>query len=458
MRTWPDPNDAMIHQHLRQLKLRPSSYRTYHPMLVEFQQFVVQNSPQPGVSRELFESWLRHRAGFSPAHTIIQRVWPINRFLDWLVANRLLASNPLAEIGKNLGTRDAAQIVRALLSPDSVTALEALRPPPRFASHLGPAMQNHVTLMRSLGLRYRTQELQLLRFDRFLQKRVDLVQLPITSLVLEWGNEDSRPQHLVECVQTGRIVAKAMRRTDPDVVIPRFDHHLFRQARQQQRRPYIYSEEEVLLLLKTALSFPSPSTPLRPLILHTMLILAYCLGLRIGEIVRLTVGDIHLDDQTVEIRETKFFKSRRLPVTSTVMATMREYLEARDRGGAPAEQSAPLFWQWKTSGQYRYPTVGALLVQVIRRAGLKPVPGCVGPRIHDLRHSFVVHRIMAWYREGINPQMRLPFLSTYLGHRDLDSTLVYVTITQELLQQAGDRFRSFGARALEVTVGGDPCK
>lgn len=427
-------------------------------MLVEFQQFVVQNSPQPGVSRELLESWLRHRAVFSPAHTIIHRIWPINRFLDWLVANRLLASNPLAEIGKNLGTRDAAQIIRALLKPDSVTALEALRPTPRFASHLGPVMQNHVALMRSLGLRYRTQELQLLRFDRFLQKRVDLVQQPITSLVLEWCKEDSRPQHLFECVQTGRIVAKAMQRTDPDVVIQRFDHHLFRQARQQQRQPYIYSEKEVLLLLKTALSFPSPSTPLRPLILHTMLILAYCLGLRIGEIVRLTVGDIHLDDQTVEIRETKFFKSRRLPVTATVMAAMREYMEARDRSGAPGEQSAPLFWQWKTSGQYRYATVGALLVQVIRRAGLKPFPGCVGPRIHDLRHSFVVHRIVAWYREGINPQTRLPFLCTYLGHRDLDSTLVYVTITQELLQQAGDRFRSFGARAIEETVGGDPCK
>ena len=108
--------------------------------------------------------------------------------------------------------------------------------------------------------------------------------------------------------------------------------------------------------------------------------------------------------------------------------------------------------------EYRYHTIRALLVQVIRRAGLKPDPGVVGPRIHDLRHSFVVSRILAWYREGVNPQERLPYLVTYLGHKDIHSTLVYITITKELLQHASDRFRSFGARALQAGTGGNTCK
>jgi integrase len=188
-----------------------------------------------------------------------------------------------------------------------------------------------------------------------------------------------------------------------------------------------------------------------------MIVLAYCVGLRFGEIVRLTLGDIDLAGQTIEIRETKFFKSRRLPVTDTVKKALAEYLKERRMGGAPAESSAPLFWYARSAREYRYPTIHALLVQVIRRAGLKPDPGTVGPRIHDLRHSFVVHRILAWYREGINPQERLPYLVTYLGHKDLHSTLVYITITQELLQHASDRFRAFGVRAIQGGKGGHRC-
>lgn len=94
-----------------------------------------------------------------------------------------------------------------------------------------------------------------------------------------------------------------------------------------------------------------------------------------------------------------------------------------------------------------------LLVRVLRRAGMKPESGRVGPRIHDLRHAFVVNRMLTWYREGINPQTRLPYLATYLGHKDINSTLVYLTITQELLQQASERFRAFGARNLHAVEG-----
>ena len=90
------------------------------------------------------------------------------------------------------------------------------------------------------------------------------------------------------------------------------------------------------------------------------------------------------------------------------------------------------------------------LVEVLRRAGTKPPKGKVGPRLHDLRHTFVVHRILQWYREGVDPQERLPFLATYLGHRDVNSTLVYITVTQELLHEASERFRVVGAPCLNA--------
>ena len=87
---------------------------------------------------------------------------------------------------------------------------------------------------------------------------------------------------------------------------------------------------------------------------------------------------------------------------------------------------------------------------------IKPPKGKTGLRIHDLRHSMVVNRILECYLTGINPQDKLPFLATYLGHRDIHSTLVYITVTQDLLQQANERFRAFGAHFLHVPEGATP--
>ena len=220
------------------------------------------------------------------------------------------------------------------------------------------------------------------------------------------------------------------------------------------RHPYIYSEDEVRRLLETAWRFPSPHSPLRPQMLYTMLVLAYCAGLRLGEIVRLNVGDVHLGDETIEIRDSKFFKSRRLPLAPSVMSALRDYLDARKRASAPDVPSSGLFWHQRASGRYSHVMTGKLLVRVLRLSGLKPAQGRAGPRIHDLRHAFVVNRMLAWYREGANPQSRLPYLATYLGHKDINSTLVYLTITQELLQQAGERFRASASAVLGSLTGG----
>jgi integrase/recombinase XerD len=458
MTTWPDQPGAITHQYIQQLRLRPSSVRTYRPMLEQFQDYVVAHFPERHVSRQMLESWLRHRASFSSADTILQRIRPIDHFLDWLANRQLISSNPLEDLRRELGTRNTAHIIRALLRPDSDDALRALRPAPRFASHLGPLMRSHVLLMRSLGLRYITQERQLLRFDRFLQERPDLAGQAIPMLTQEWGKKNPVAQHRVECAQVGRMVARAMQRVTGAVAVPVLDQRLNQQMRRSQRRPHIYSEAEICCLLRAARSFPAPATPIRPLMLYTILVLAYCMGLRIGEIVRLTVGDLNLEAQTIEIRETKFFKSRRLPFTHSVAAALRTYLEARRREDAPADSLAPLFWCRSVGRAYGYVTIRALLLQVIRKAGLKPWPGRVGPRIHDLRHSFVVNRMLAWYREGVNAQARLPYLATYLGHKDIHSTLVYITVTEELMQQAAERFRSYGAHLLHSAVGGGACQ
>jgi integrase/recombinase XerD len=457
MNTGHNSDGAVVRRYVLQRRLaNVGTRRVYCRILDEFQCFVVQQSPAQPVTRQIIDRWLRDRSSVWSFRRLTHHACLVDRFLDWLVSEGLLASNPLSQLRQEYGQSDTAPIVRALLDADPNSALEALRPRPLFASFLGPQMRDHVALMQAMGHRYIKSAANLLRFDRFLQNHPELADQPIGVLVQRWTGDCPTAQRASQCLSTGRSLAKALRRSDPSVAIPAMDPLLTRRMREQYRRPYIFTEQEVRRLLDAALCLPSPHAPLRPLSAYTMLALAYCAGLRVGEIARLTVGDIDIVDQTLEIRETKFFKQRRVPLAPSVMVALNDYLDARRRAGAPTQASVGLFWHQQSACQYAYSTIGALLTRVFRSAGLKPQTGAVGPRIHDLRHAFVANRIQTWYREGVNPQSRLPYLATYLGHKDINSTLVYLTITQESLQQASDRFHAFAAQALQTSIGVKP--
>jgi integrase len=343
--------------------------------------------------------------------------------------------------------------VRALLALDPNQALEALRQFPPFNSVLGEMMRNHIASMQARGYRYQTQARWFWRFDRFLQAHPELGGEPVSVMLQRWAATRSTANHAAECENVARALAKAQHRLNPGTKPRRSDPRPGQQVARQWRRPYIYSPEEVRRLLDIARTYPSPRAPLRPISLYTMLVLAYCAGLRLGELARLNLADIDLQAGTISIRETKFFKSRILPLAGSALSALREYLEARRKAKASQSPDSGLFWHDQGNARYTSQGIAWCLVDILRRAGIKPPKGKIGPRIHDLRHSFVVNRILEWYRAGINPQDRLPFLATYMGHRDIHSTLVYITVTQELLQQANERFRTFGAHCLHASEG-----
>jgi len=451
MKTAPMSKGATPENYVRELRLRsPVSSQVYLSILNGFQRFVAEQAEDKSVSQATIRQWLKDRALAWPFHIVTDRARLVDRFLDWRVNNRTLANNPFADLRMEYGQRTTTPVVRALLNPNSEAALQALRPLPRFGSFLGPVMREQVALMQAMGYRYNTQAERLLRLDRFLQGRPDLSGHPLTVLIRAWTNTRSTPQHALDCHQTGRLLSRVLSRIDPTVEKIPSDKWIWQVAKQGYRRPYIFSEQEVFGLLETALGFPSPQSPLRPKTLHMMLVLAYCAGLRIGEVVRLNVGDFDIDDRVIEVRGTKFFKSRRLPLSDSVAATLQSYLSARKEAGASIAPDAALFWHQHAGGRYSRDMAGKLLTRVLRLAKLKPAPGRMGPRVHDLRHAFVASRMLAWYREGINPQSRLPYLATYLGHKDIHSTLVYLTVTQDLLQQASERFRVRGAQLLHA--------
>jgi integrase len=454
MNDWPDASFTLLKQYVATLHCRIPRYRRPPASIIRrFQRFVMNEAATPALSRAVMASWLRAVDAVSPRSMVVRRAQVVDGFLDWLVAHRHLAVNPLAELQARCQPRGTRSIVPALLSPDPEAALDRLCSLPRFGSRFGPVLRAYVERMRTLG--YLCDEGRFWRFDRFLQQHSELAAAPLPALIRAYVAQAASPACQIERLKVGRILAHELQRMDPAVPDPPASDRLIRQAMlRERRRPHIYTPEEIARLLRAARDFPSPKAPLRPLTLYTMLVLGYCAGLRMGEIVRLQLRDVRLDQGTLEIRETKFSKSRRLPIRPSVVAALTTYLAERAGFGLSTRPEEALFCHER--GGYAYFTAEQLLFRVIRAAGLKPEPGRRAPRVHDLRHTFVVHRMLAWYRQGINPQARLPYLSTYLGHRDIHSTIVYLTITQELLSLANERFRTLGASLLAAPQG-DGC-
>lgn len=430
---------------------RKSRY-CYVSILRDFDAFVLKRAPAIGqLSLKRLRAWLQREIRRSPLTSVVHRLCVIARYLDWRTATGG-GSHLLAELRAQYG-RLLNPIVRALLEDDYESALQRLRPLADWGSTLGPAMREHITRMQSLGYRYEAKARDLRRFDRFLQRHPDLAAASLPRQLEAWGHESPGLRHQLRVQQCGRTLSKALHRKDTTAPILPIEVGLMRRVIQQERRPYVFAEAEVERLLDAARTFPSRNAPLRPLALHAMITLAYCAGLRLGEIVSLTLGDLDPEAGLLEIRDTKFFKSRRLPLAPSAIKVLSGYLRARAAMGAPTAPDAPMWWTPLRRRGYSYGMTEKLLVRVIRRAGLKPARGQRGPRVHDLRHSFVAHRMMQWYRDGVDPQTRLPHLATYLGHKDIGCTLAYLNIRVELLQQASERYRQRGLDALRASGG-----
>src|ERR1017187_4990635 len=245
---------------------------------------------------------------------------------------------------RRLLSADAPEpIVRALLERDDERALAQLRPLPKYGSTLGPLILEHVARKQSLGLRY-DREADLLRFDRFLQGRSDLAGQSLSVLLDAWRHSTPGVRHELRVQQCGRALSQALYRRDMTTPILSIEAGLQRRVSNLDRKPYIFTEAEVDALFHAARTFPSRNAPLLPIALYAMLTVAYCAGLRLGEIAALTLGDLDPENGLLEIRDTKFFKSRRLPLTPSVIEVLSGYLKARAATGAPSALGSPLWW------------------------------------------------------------------------------------------------------------------
>jgi integrase len=307
----------------------------------------------------------------------------------------------------------------------------------RFCSVLAPAIEQCLTLRHSLGYGDHALPAVLASFDRHLVARGWTDPWLTREVVHAWLAADpaltaqARAQRATALRILGRFVADQY----PQTYVPepmRRPPSTF--------RPHIYSPTELQALLVEAGRL-TPAGSLRPRTFVTLIGLLYCTGLRVSEALALQLADVDLEDGLLIIREGKFHKSRAVPFPPDVGRALAAYTAGRRQHRHRTDPDAPFFvneWHRPCS----YSVVVATFLGLARRAGVRGAPGQRGPRLHDLRHTFAVHRLLAWYRDGGDIQARLPLLATYLGHVCLLSTQVYLHVTAELLHEAARRFQA----------------
>ena len=206
--------------------------------------------------------------------------------------------------------------------------------------------------------------------------------------------------------------------------------------------PYIYTNQDMQRLIDAVDSRHRFVWILDPHTVRTLLLLLYGTGLRISEALRLNLDDFDVENRVLTIHETKFFKSRFVPVGEDLGRVLREYLDRQ----WPAERRMPTAPLLRTQEYERITRQTAELVfkRLREEAGVvRSSTARYQPRLHDFRHTFAVVRLVTWYREGKNVQRLLPHLTTYLGHLRIMETQHYLTMTTELLQQASLCFERY---------------
>jgi site-specific recombinase XerD len=214
-------------------------------------------------------------------------------------------------------------------------------------------------------------------------------------------------------------------------------------------RPYVFSSDELRrffdYLHQQEAHSNTPTTSFRFRSRYVLYHLLYACGLRVSEGIRLAVEDYSAGQHTLFIQPSKFLKDRLIPIGSRVAANLEHLLELRkDLFGIPPE--GLFFPTLPTRKPYNSNTVSDYFKSVMEHLGIyrpqSTYQGCTQgtPHLHELRRAFAVHRLMRWYREQVDVDAKLPLLATYMGHSNFAYTKTYLTLTQQLLSEAGHRF------------------
>lgn len=321
-----------------------------------------------------------------------------------------------------------------------------------FRSTLASHIEAFLAFKRALGCLFWVEERSLRLLDRFLVEQQVASSSDVTPDVID-AFLASRPRPAPRSYNHLRgTVARLFDWMVARDMMPRSPVRSRPRRVTQVRIPFLFDRASAQRLLDVARQLPdTPSTPLRGPTYFTIFASLYGLGLRVGEVAGLRVGDVDLTRQLLVIRQTKFSKSRLVPFGPRLATVLGDHLSRRAQQTGALTPELPVF-SLRAGRPVSSGTISLTFHHLLPRLGLAVPEGTASPRVHDLRHAFAVGTLLRWYRSGVDPRAKLLHLSTFLGHVDPTSTAVYLTITRALLDEAGRRFESWAAPVIEEAM------
>jgi site-specific recombinase XerD len=307
--------------------------------------------------------------------------------------------------------------------------------PPAFRSPLAKQIRRFINLRRLSGTEYSSQSQLLGYFDRFLVKAK--VKQPLVTRDITDRYQQSlahlAPRSIYNRFCVVKQLCEYIAQFDPHCYVPEPMRML---SSSEAHCPHIFAETEMQALLSAATAL-TPQKSLRPKAYHSLLALLYATGIRIGEALALNIDSLNREQKTLHIEAGKFRKDRFVPLHPSTSRALDRYVQMRLSTG-PRAPDSPLFINLRFR-RLHYCMVNHVFCQLLKACGIAH-SRLGGPRIHDLRHTFAVHRLLGWYRDGKDINARLPWLSTYMGHVGVASTQVYLKATAELIEMVSGRF------------------
>jgi integrase/recombinase XerD len=298
---------------------------------------------------------------------------------------------------------------------------------------LKKAIQDYLALRRSLGFKLKKHSRFLEEFALFLEQAGE-PQIT-TRLALQWATQ---PQHMQPAEWAARLsvvrgFARYWSAIEPGTEIPPEGLLPYRPKR---AKPYLYSDKQIYQLLEAAKNMSSTHS-LQPWTHHCLFGLLAVTGLRISEALNLKSTDVDWSEGILTVRDSKFGKSRLVPLHASSLQVLADYGARRDH--LFAHRKTPYFFCSRRDGRLDEGQVRRVFYVISRQIGIRGASDSRGPRLHDFRHRFAVQTLLHWHRTGEDVRRRLPILSTYLGHGHITDTYWYVTGTPELMAEVGQR-------------------
>jgi len=309
--------------------------------------------------------------------------------------------------------------------------------PINFTSGLADEMAHFVKLKQSCGCDYHGCAKLLFRFDQHLVALLfkdKMLTRPIFQNYFQTIN------HL--CARGFTNHYSVLQQFSAWLNVHQFNAYVLERRRavdrSHSRAAYIFTVDQVKAILDNSANF-SKKEQLIPGLYQTLFSLLYSTGIRIGEALGLTHADYINDQKLIHIKEGKFRKQRYLVLSNSAANRLNQYIQ-NYKCILPLEQDSPLFVNILTK-PLTYNSAYCAFIKTLNKSAIAKNDS--GPRLHDFRHSFAVHRLLQWYKTEADINAKLPFLSTYMGHVDITSTQVYLQAANELLQTGCERFYKF---------------